>query len=198
MSSGGPICGEYGKIPGAISSVSWESSLMNWYACLSLLGVAEHRIKLLSQLCIAQANSRLLEEWWWYGCDETTRQAVVSYDASPQLDMADPVRLYKKALYDLWLLEFRIYYDIEGGVDAARPAYLIYVRQTAAEAAASHRTIWTAYGSMFGELANPDSSQITRLHPVAEARLSNHIPACIEPCRWISTLKDPNQYPYYL
>ncbi|KAF2252744.1 hypothetical protein BU26DRAFT_560100 [Trematosphaeria pertusa] len=202
MSPNGTVGSEYEKIYNLAGTSNWQASVSNWYGALTVLSRHDERLSFLSRLSTAQAGSlRLLEEWW-YLYDESTRSAIVSYDNFPLFKRLDPAAAdyrYNKLLYTLWVWEFTtVYRNAKPDLVESRRTNLRYVRQTAAEAAAVHRTALAAYAYVKYGAAPSTSSDSSKIHPWVKARLEAHISARIAPFPFLGKTRPEKQYPYYL
>jgi len=213
-SIGGPICDEYDRICLALPDRNQDREDSVWGTILSLLGDSKERNNLLSLLTIPQANSLcLLEEWWQWRCDDAMKVDVVAVDRTIHLSQGDATYNYHKALYSLWLWEFRVYHGVAPHYKGHMEDALRYVRQNAAIVAAGLRTSLAAYQAVLRascrdthvSLSGEDSVKyetkqpsLTKLSPYTQAHVENRLPACIDPCYWMGGQRGQKKYPYYL
>jgi hypothetical protein len=200
-----PLCQTLNRIfndPNLLSLSSGNSGVSIWARCLADMSEPCRRPSILCHLSVPQKTCVLvLEEWWWYWCEDRIRRAISSHTTGQWTLPIDPTVitcLPQRKLYELWVWEF---YEA-GGIREIEPAVLAAthtrVRRSAVEAAAVHRTALAAFRSLSSGCYQPASESSPELDKNLQHRLDHHIPACVEPCPWIPKSCGGNEYPYYL
>jgi hypothetical protein len=188
--------------PSIPSISSWEGGSTIWARCLADLSEPSQRPTILCHLSIPQRTCLLvLEEWWWYWCEDWIRHAISSHVSVQSTLPLDPVGIAcvpQRKLYELWAWEFceiGTAHEIKHVVLAATHTR---VRRSAVEAAAVHRTALASFSSLSSGYHQSNMESMPNLQKNLQLRLDRHIPACVEPCPWIPKSSGGNQYPYYL
>ena len=200
-----PLCQTLNRIfhdPNLPSLSSGNGGVSIWARCLADMRKPCRRPSILCHLSVPQRTCVLvLEEWWWYWCEDGIRRAISSHTTGQltglPLDPTGITCVPQRKLYELWVLEF-----VDGGIREIEPAVLAAthtrVRRSAVEAAAVHRTALAAFHSLSSGYYQPASASSPELDESLQLRLDHHIPACVEPCPWIPKSGGGNEYPYYL
>lgn len=181
---------------------SWDSAIGIWAGCLTKLGESSQRPSILSRLSAPQRTCLLvLEEWWWYWCEDRIRYAISSHVTEQPTLPLDPTGIAcvpQRKLYELWAWEFFETGNINEIGDLILAATHTRVRRSAVEAAAVHRTALAVFSSLLHNSTQSNLESIPDAHKSLQNRLGHHIPACVEPCPWIPKSGGGDEYPYYL
>ncbi|KAL1639157.1 hypothetical protein SLS58_008244 [Diplodia intermedia] len=201
-SSDGPFGDELAKL-GYCSKPDWtpgnKSRILIWRQLLSALQDAQQRKPLLSKLSRPQRVSLELSYEWWREEEECYPDSAFRkgfHRGSFEREDVRPDTMYRRRMEMLWDRELTPLEPGAGGrSERIQLAELDELRQTAATCAAAHRTALAA----FKDVADPSlpPSGNGRREAALECIADTPIPACVQPCAWLSKSEESG-YPHYL